>query len=61
MMPEEFEASCSAKSFAWCAGFFRRRYEGNVLISPEEVDPAAQKSLGATTTDRRIKQDMRRI
>jgi hypothetical protein len=46
MMPEEFEASRSAKSFAWCAGFFRRRYEDSVLISTEEVDQAPKRALG---------------
>jgi hypothetical protein len=46
MVPEEYKASRSAMSFAGCAGFFRRRNGATLLISPEEIDEAAQKSLG---------------
>jgi len=46
MVPEEYKASRSAMLFAGCAGFFRRRKGATVLISPKEIDQAAQKSLG---------------
>jgi hypothetical protein len=61
MVPEEYKASRSAMSFARCAGFLNRGNGATVLISPEEMEPSCTKEPWTTTTNRRIKQDMRRI
>jgi hypothetical protein len=50
MVPEEYKASRSAMSFAWCAGFFRRRNGATGLMSPEEMGPSCIKEPWAMSS-----------